>query len=364
MAAYDILPSTSLSDTDIRDTIREKNLGSCTFDSRSWFLPEAKINKWSKKKPLKWASLVLPESWWKANDGNCGLIIPEYLNISALVAAVDAGVTWEYDMPQGTSIDPLNSAHFRGYKAAASAPFANFYAPSTAYNNAANSVIGAAIITSVGGDDYNLGLGDFDKIKDWYFGAYMVKSSGSALYPRYITTSNTVATGASSVEIPIYGLPAGTYYVYPFLCENPRININDPEPANLFVAFDSFSRKTVSISNNPIYVFIAAQWQNEDVNSGVIEMELRLTNNGSSSVTLQNCYAAMRYRSNAYQDPYQIGERSEFLDAIAIPASSTVTRNLSFLVDNSDSTSGWKGWFSTTSPYNIVVGSDVMQPFT
>lgn len=89
-------------------------------------------------------------------------------------------------------------------------------------------------------------------------------------------------------------------------------------------------------------------------------MELRLTNGASASVTLQNCYAAMRYGRKAYQDPYQIGEKSKSLGSITIPANSTITRNLSFLIDNSDSTSGWKAWFSTTSPYNIVVGSDVM----
>ena len=89
-------------------------------------------------------------------------------------------------------------------------------------------------------------------------------------------------------------------------------------------------------------------------------MELRLTNNASESVTLQNCYAAMRYGNNAYQDPYQMGEKREFLDSITIPTNSTVTRNISFLVNNLDSTSGWKAWFSTSSPYNIVVGSGVM----
>ena len=129
---------------------------------------------------------------------------------------------------------------------------------------------------------------------------------------------------------------------------------------NAFVPFDGIERKTVNIANNPIYVFIDALWKNNDVDSGVIEMELRLTNNSSSVVTLQNCYAAMRYANKAYQDPYLGGEKSEFLDAITIPANSTVTRNISFSINNSDSTSGWKAWFSSTAPYNIVVGIGVM----
>ena len=168
---------------------------------------------------------------------------------------------------------------------------------------------------------------------------------------------------SSRVEIPIYGLPSGTYYVYPFLCKNPRASLDIQEPPNTFVAFEGITRQTVNITNNPIVVFIDARWRNDNVNSGVIEMEIILTNKASSSVTLQNCYAAMRYGRNAYQEPYQEGEKSKFLDSITIPANSTVTRNLSFLINNSYSTSGWKAWFSTTSPYNIVVGSDVMEPF-
>ena len=131
---------------------------------------------------------------------------------------------------------------------------------------------------------------------------------------------------------------------------------------DLLMKFDGIERKTVNIANNPIYVFIAAQWSEDDVNSGIIDMELRLTNNSSSVVTLQNCWAAMRYANKVYQDPYQVGEKSESLDSITIPANGTITRDISFSINNSDSTSGWKAWFSSTAPYNIVVGIDVIEP--
>ena len=319
------------------------------------------INKWSKYKPVIYPVIATAgiTNWWKAVDGNCGLSIPEYLNIDSLVTAITNGVTWNYNKPTGGASSPYRLGDFRGYAHDANIPFDGFYVPPTAYNNSANSVVRAAMLMSLGEID-SLAITDIDKIKDWYFGCYMIKSSGSALYPRYVTTAKPISDGTSSVEIPIYGLPAGTYYVYPFLCQNPRASLDIPESSNTFVAFEGITRQTVNITNNPIYVFIAAWWQNDDINSGVIEMELRLTNGESASVTLQNCYAAMRYGSKAYQDPYLIGEKSEFLDSITIPANSTVTRNLSFLIDNSDSTSGWKAWFSTTSPYNIVVGSAVM----
>ena len=350
----------ALGTTSITTTLVGNALGIASKDVGT-LCSAASINKWSKYKPVIYPVIATTGNWWKAVDGNCGLSISEYSNINNLVTAITNGVIWNYNKPTGGASSPYRLGDFRGYAHDANIPFEGFYVPSTAYNNSASSVVGAAIDILLSLEEIDsLVLTDIDKIKDWYFGAYMVKSSGSTLYPRYVTTATPISDGTSNVEIPIYGLPAGTYYVYPFLCQNPRASLDIPESSNTFVAFEGIERKTVNITNNPIYVFIAAQWQNDDINSGVIEMELRITNGASTSVTLQNCYAAMRYGSKAYQDPYQTGEKSKSLGSITIPANSTVTRNLSFLINNSDSTSGWKAWFSTTSPYNIVVGSDVM----
>ena len=321
------------------------------------------INKWSKHKPVIYPAISTTGNWWKAVDGNCGLSIPEYSNINNLVTAITNGVTWNYNKPTGGASSPYRLGDFRGYAHDAYIPFEGFYVPPTAYNNSANSVVGASmgILMSLGEMD-SLVITDIDKIKDWYFGCYMIKSSGT-LYPRYITTAKPISDGTSNVEIPIYGLPSGTYYVYPFLCKKPSTSLDIPETSNTFVAFEGITRQTVNIANNPISVLIDAKWRNNDVNSGVIEMELRLTNNASESVTLQNCYAAIRYGSTAYQDPYLLGEKSEALGSITIPANSTVTRNLSFSIHNSDSTSGWKAWFSSTIPYSIIKSADVMEPF-
>lgn len=60
MAVYDILPFTVLTDSDIRDTLRASG-GVVDFDSRSWFKPEAKINMWSRYKPVEYDAPFLEE---------------------------------------------------------------------------------------------------------------------------------------------------------------------------------------------------------------------------------------------------------------------------------------------------------------
>ena len=353
----------ALGTTNITTTLVGQTIGVASRDVGT-LCSSSLINKWSKYKPVIYPVISTDgiTNWWKAIGGNCGLSITEYSDIDNLVTAIINGVTWAYNKPTGGASSPYRLGDFRGYAHDAVIPFKSFYVSPIAYNNSVGSAVGASISIS-SGEINSLAITDINRIKDWYFGCYMVKSSGSALYPRYITTANPVSVEDSSVEIPIYGLPSGTYYVYPFLCQNPRTSLDIPESSNAFVAFEGITRRTVDIANNPIVVFIVAGWSNDNVNSGVIEMEIRLTNNSSSSVTLQNCDAAMRYGSKSYQDPYLLGEKSESLGSITIPANSTVTRNLSFLIKNSNSTSGWKAWFSSTSPYSIIKSDDVMDPF-
>ena len=353
----------ALGTTNITTTLVGNTLGIPSKDVGT-LCSAGSINKWSKYKPVIYPAIATAgiTNWWKAVDGNCGLSITEYSDIDNLVTAIINGVTWTYNKPTGGSSSPYRLGDFRGYEHNAVTPFMYFYVPPIAYNNSDGSTVGAAMQIS-SGEINSLAITDINRIKDWYFGCYMVKSSGSALYPRYITTENPVSVEDSSVEIPIYGLPEGTYYMYPFLCKKPSTSLDIPESSNTFVAFEGITRKTLNIANNPIVVSISAWWRNDNVNSGAIEMEIRLTNNASSVVTLQNCWTAMRYGSSAYQDPLQMGEKSESLGSITIPANSTVTSNLSFLISNSNSTSGWKAWFSSTSPYSIIKSANVMEPF-
>ena len=353
----------ALGTTNITTTLVGNTIGVASKDVGT-LCSSSLINKWSKYKPVIYPVIATTgiTDWWKAVDGSCGLSIQEYLNIDNLVAAIINGVTWDYNKPTGGSSSPYRLGDFRGYNHNADIAFQSFYVPTTAYNNNVNSSVGATMIISLG-EDNDLAIKDINRIKNWYFGCYMVKTSGSSLYPRYITSGNSISDDSSSVEIPIYGLPEGTYYVYPFLCQNPRTSLDVPESSNIFVPFEGITRKTITIANNPINVLIDAKWKNDNVSSGVIEMEIILTNDSSSSVTLQTCFGAIRYANNNYADPYSVGEKTESLGSISISANSTISQNITFQINNSYSAIGWKAWFSTTSPYNIIKSADVMQPF-
>ena len=103
MAVHNIIPNTNVSFNDIRDTLNA-NGGSVTNDFITAFQERAKINKWSKHKPVQFtddfcqdfdpAKLNYKPGWWKGTDGNCGFTIP----ISGSVENIK-NKDWSYSMP-------------------------------------------------------------------------------------------------------------------------------------------------------------------------------------------------------------------------------------------------------------------------
>lgn len=117
MAVYDVLPSTNLTDSDIRDTLRAGG-GVVDFDSRSWYKPEANINPFSRIKPVPFAQLLTNNypDWYKSK--NFGMNIP---TCSEPAPGSDLAEI-EYVPPTGSESEPLRSSDFRGYNRFAKPP--------------------------------------------------------------------------------------------------------------------------------------------------------------------------------------------------------------------------------------------------
>lgn len=129
MAVYDILPSSNLTDSDIRDTLRAGG-GAVDFDSRSWFKQEAHINLYSRYKPICHPEILSPVDFYKGvysmepdRNGDCGLWIEDKVaypiggSLSSKCSAIQdaSGNTWSYRHPDGSFNEPLRSSDFRGY---------------------------------------------------------------------------------------------------------------------------------------------------------------------------------------------------------------------------------------------------------
>lgn len=109
-----MLPSTG-----ITTNIVKKELGETSNNIRA-LCTSNKINKWSRKKPVKFSSVSPDRSggWYKANDGFCGLTVGwSTAGDSSLTNLVNAyrNGTWIYQPPTGGATAPYRLADFGGY---------------------------------------------------------------------------------------------------------------------------------------------------------------------------------------------------------------------------------------------------------
>jgi len=139
MAVYDILPTTNLRDTDIRDTLNAN--GGSVSDGISCFEAAANLNKWARYKPESYAkNFDLTEDERKSNK--YGLVLssagslfgsgvkPTSGNIdisedyNGFLYKLCKGTLghFEYVLPTGTANSPYRFGDFRGYNAKAVNP--------------------------------------------------------------------------------------------------------------------------------------------------------------------------------------------------------------------------------------------------
>lgn len=83
--------------------------------SLTYFTASAKINKWSKKKPVVYPSDFpnLDSDWWRASDGWCGF--EPMAENSDPITDYRNGTGWIYRLPKGGSSEPYRLNDFVGY---------------------------------------------------------------------------------------------------------------------------------------------------------------------------------------------------------------------------------------------------------
>ena len=194
MAEYDILPNKNLKVSDIRDTLNT-NGGTTDNEFSSLFRENAKINKWSKRKPTKYRGMLFEKGdetpmQWQADDGLCGFAEDSVMFgvLENLVEAVEEGNIFVYELPTG---DPYfyRMGDFRSYNPKAKSPIWSFEASGQIDLNAANTTY--ATFTILGDNDIyeetNLTLQDIIptsaiSLSEYYFGVVVVKNGSIVKY--------------------------------------------------------------------------------------------------------------------------------------------------------------------------------------
>lgn len=234
MAVHTILPTSSLKIEDIRDTLAA-NGGSVSNDTTTFFTTAAKINPWSKHKPVALSSdfcqdfdssrADYDDDWWKGNDGKCGLYWNTFAwggPTSDTIPNVKAS-NWTYTPP--SSSYPRRLGDFAGYVVSVNPPIATrITASKIAVDQNTNTWTFEPDIYPQNNNE--LSAYDFDKsLQGWYVCA-AVYQSGWNIY-----IGDSVLTSGCKVSVNLNDFNVGEHEVVLCLATGTTGNFM-PLPSN------------------------------------------------------------------------------------------------------------------------------------
>ena len=303
------------------------------------------INKWSKYKPVKFStfSAITLE---QLKSINFGLNINIYNTLANIVAAIEAGINWNYIPPTGGIESQYRLHDFNNYCHAAQNPIV-IDVPNIVFNHKPGSV--AQVSMFLDETDYNIKLSEIPAIKDLYFGAYIVKTNGYT-GARLMTSKSTIANGGIVVDIPIYGLPLGAYYIYPLLSDTPINDALSIPSGVIYAGLDSVPKYNLIMRDSPIAIAITASWHNDLHDSGQIDYTIEITNDSGTDYPINNCYTLCKFSTHDITDHIVMGETQVSKGNIIVPANGIYTITDSFIADYYDSPSGFNVWFTSGNP--------------
>ena len=304
-----VIGETNISMSTVRDTLNEAG-GSVGNDLTSFFSANAKLNMWSKFKPMVinlpfinlWDKRDSTRYYYQGADGKCGLSYNEYTQVETFKKALVEGKTkWSYNPPTGGENAPMRLGDFRRYNTSAINPVGNIPANLIATRSASDgdSVQIDLEVKVPTGTSHNLGVSDFHvnettPFSDMYMGVYLVSSSNVG---RFRTSSNKVGTnGVLSIKFPLNNSEGGTYTAYTFLSTTTQ---SGTDQVGRFVSIGSTASsgvgQIVKIQPAGTLYTITAQAYVQSVGGKTFNYHVVLYNNNTSSTTFKNVYVRIQH---------------------------------------------------------------------
>lgn len=277
-----------------------------------------KINPWSKYKPVNYDGIdTSGKTWWKGRDGNCGINIHRLNNYQDAVNYANGSMNgWVYSAPSGGS-NPYRLTDFVGYNHNAVAPVSGFSCPTTVSNQSTTTSFTCTAMIISQSSEENLSLGDFQLIADCYFGVYVKQRSGSQA--RRATGTSTIKNGGATATIKTYGMPTGTWDVYPFLC-TAILNQDQSDVANTCYSIPMLSKASINIVSSYVSISVMAG----SLPSGLTAtITIRITNNSSDNITFTNNSWQTRFGNKDWNDTMVMGEQRGTIEDFTVGPGTT-----------------------------------------
>lgn len=224
-----IIPNTNVNVQDIGQVLNSAGGSVNVNQPLTFFTVNAKINIFSKKKPVvrkvnfcQDFDSTRPDylfEWWKGTSGDCGIKFQSISNPNELPNVVDGGLNgWEYELPQGGENAPLRLGDFCGYDSNAKPLVEGFSLSSSVVENKTSSNFTVGFITTPNETKTtSLTFSDLSaSLSNFYPAVYI--TNGTTSY--FISSDKKVSsTEYIMITVPTNGLNTGDWSVYTFLSE-------------------------------------------------------------------------------------------------------------------------------------------------
>lgn len=224
-----VIPNTNVNVQDIGQVLNSAGGSVNVNQPLTFFTASAKINIFSKKKPVvrkvnfcQDFDSTRPDylfEWWKGTSGDCGIKFQSISNPNELPNVVDGGLNgWQYELPQGGENAPLRLGDFCGYDSNAKPLVEGFSLSSTVVENKSSSNFTVGFITTPNETKTtSLTFSDLSaSLSNFYPAVYI--TNGTTSY--FISSDKKVSsTEYIMVTVPTNGLNTGDWSVYTFLSE-------------------------------------------------------------------------------------------------------------------------------------------------
>lgn len=228
---------------------------------------------------------------------------------------------WEYTPPTGGKF-PFRALDFDGYNHKARAPIGNFLVPSQATNQFTSSSFTASCTIMMPSEGSQLldelNIGDISTVKDCYFGIYAKQRSGNQ--GRRVTAKNKIGSGYAMAEMITYGMPTGTWDVYPFLC-TAILEQDASDVANDCYSIPLLSSKSIEIISSYVSITVLAGLLPSI--AGNTTVTIRVRNSSSGTITFRNNAWRTRFINKDFKDPLVMGEQYGSISDFDVPAGTT-----------------------------------------
>ena len=320
------------------------------------------INKWAKFKPVRRGGLDYSSqmnsgrtewqsgsTWWKGDDGHCGLSIEESTDLGSfntgfLYKLRTAALPWNYVRPQGgIGVQPYRAFDFFRYKGDAEAPVGAIAATDIWLDS---NYAGQFDFDTNSPDGYELSLGDIllnnAAMTNYYLGVMLWKSNGTY----YLLTSSSKFVAGGSISIPFTGAQSlvGTWQMVPFISSR-QYSMGSAQQSGIYASlFGIGNTEVVLHAPGTVVDFVVfGEW---NAAGTAISYELVITNHSSAQQSLSGVAVELRTTTGSQAPASGTLVTTVNIGSVTVPANGSVSRmgTITGLTKNSSLTYWVKGY--------------------